>query len=263
MATDTLQLSSNIGTGDKLSVNTLAGGEKVQNIKLLSAADASETEIHADHGLAANALRVELPTDGTGKVGLNAGTAAIGTVILGTSTASAGKMELEASSAQIGGVTAAGAVSHDAAGTSIKPLLSGNIATNQDGSIASSVSENDLTYNRSDREGLQFVNQTHPYRFDVSATYASAQTNTTLQAAVASVSIHVTDIIFSNGAVPGTFLLTDGSGGTIKITTHQAVNSVVTHSFRNPLRLTANTLLAFTSTSATSHSVTVSGYYAI
>ncbi len=33
------------------------------------------------HGVAATAIRVELPTDGTGKVGLNAGTAAIGTLI--------------------------------------------------------------------------------------------------------------------------------------------------------------------------------------
>lgn len=45
------------------------------------------TEVPKGHGVAADAVRVELPTDGNGKVGLNAGTAQIGSVIGRTAVA--------------------------------------------------------------------------------------------------------------------------------------------------------------------------------
>ena len=264
MATDTIQLSTNIGVGDKLSANELAGGEKVQNIKILSAEDGSETQIYAGNGTAANSLRVSVASDSTGQVKLAAGTAAVGTVILGTGTASAGTVGLNAGSAAIGSAIVGGSVAHDASGTSVLPILGGTIAVNQDGtSSGTSVAENDLTYSKSDRDGLMFVNQTHPYLFSASSDFASAATNSTIQAAVASVSIHVTDITLSNGAVAGNMTLLDGSGGTVLFEAYLAVNSNLTISLRNPLRLTANTLLAFTSTSSTTHAVNISGYYAV
>lgn len=66
------------------------------------------------HGTATGALRIELPTDGTGKVGLNAGTNGIGSLTAGT--------------AAIGSLTAGtaviGKVGIDAAQTGITPVVS-------------------------------------------------------------------------------------------------------------------------------------------
>ena len=260
--TDTLQLSTNIGTGDTLSVNDLAGGEKCQNIKILSAADASEVEIHAAGGLAANALRVELPTDGTGQVKLAAGTASAGTVGLNTGTNSVGTVGLDAGTNAIGTVKSQGGIAHDAA-YSENPLPIAGYAVAQDGtSPGTAVAEADVTRLKADLDGLLFVNQTHPYNFSVSADYGSAQTNTTIQAAVASVSINITDICISNGAVAGNVTLLDGSGGTVLFEVYLAVNSMAVVSLRNAIRLTSNTLLAITSTSCTTHAVNISGFYA-
>lgn len=52
------------------------GGTEDVNIAQVAGAT-----VATGHGTAAGTLRVELPTDGTGVVGLNAGTAAIGSVI--------------------------------------------------------------------------------------------------------------------------------------------------------------------------------------
>src|SRR5680860_1128869 len=94
---DDITLSSNVGTGSTLATDQAAGGEHYQQNKLVDGTADSTTIIAAGSGVAANALRVELPTDGTGKVGINAGTATIGTVNLGTfpnaATTSPAKLE--------------------------------------------------------------------------------------------------------------------------------------------------------------------------
>jgi len=69
-------------------------------------------------------------------------------------------------------------------------------------------------------------------------------------------------LVISNGATAGNITLLDGSGGTVKFELYPAVNGGVSMSFRNPIKLTANTLLAITSTTVTTHSVFVSGYIA-
>lgn len=138
------------------------------------------------------------------------------------------------------------------------------VAVNMDGTDPAAVSaEGDAALLRSDPNRILLVNQTHPRFFRASADYASAQTNTTVQAAPgASLSLYVTDVIISNGATAGNITLLDGSAGTVLLEVYPGINGGLTHSFRNPLKLTANTLLAITSTTVTTHSVTVTGYIA-
>lgn len=63
-------------TGNPLYVNSAAGVTEDVNL-----AEVAGAAVKTGAGTAAGAQRVELPTDGTGKVGLNAGTAAIGTLV--------------------------------------------------------------------------------------------------------------------------------------------------------------------------------------
>ena len=125
------------------------------------------------------------------------------------------------------------------------------------------VAEADRVNAISDLQGIQYVQISHPMFWHVSADYASAQTNATVKAAPgAGLKLYVTDVIISNGATAGNITLLDGSGGTVLLELYPAINGGMTHSFRNPIALTANTLLAITSTTVTTHSVTISGFIA-
>ena len=148
-------------------------------------------------------------------------------------------------------------------GTSKGTAIEG-VSVAMDGTDPTAVSaEGDAAALRSDPNRILLVNQTHPRFFNVSADYAAAQTNATVQAAPgAGLSLYITDLVISNGATAGNITLLDGSGGTVKFELYPAVNGGVSMSFRNPIKLTANTLLAITSTTVTSHSVFVSGYIA-
>jgi len=68
--------------------------------------------------------------------------------------------------------------------------------------------------------------------------------------------------MISNGATAGNITLLDGSGGTVKIEIYPAINGGMSTNLRTPIPLTANTLLAITSTTVTTHSVFISGYTA-
>lgn len=59
------------------SINVVTGGSATQDVNLAQVAGAT---VATGHGVAAGTIRVELPTDGTGVVGLTAGTAIIGKV---------------------------------------------------------------------------------------------------------------------------------------------------------------------------------------
>lgn len=260
---------------DDLTLNTGSGGETLatdedasnrhyQIIKIADGTADSTTEVQAGHGVAANALRVELPTDGTGQVKLaaSAGTS-IGSIVLLAGTAEIGK--LAAGTAAIGTVKSQGGIAHDAA-YSENPLPIGAIAYETDGTVpGTAVAEADITRLKADRDGRLLVNAAHPYLFSASVDYgAAAQTNATIQAAVAAVSIYITDITYSNGptAVNNVTLL-DGSGGTIMHEVYLAVNNTVHIALNTPIRLTANTLLALTSTGTTELACNISGYYAV
>lgn len=99
--------------------------------------------------------------------------------------------------------------------------------------------------------------------WSVSVDYAAAQTNTTIKAALGlGLSIYITDIFVSNGATAGNITLLDGSGGSVLFEFYPGVNGGCDRNLKTPIILSDNTLLAITSTTVTTHSITVGGFVA-
>lgn len=144
------------------------------------------------------------------------------------------------------------------------PVKVGSVAFNFDGTAPGTASaENDRVNQVADVYGRQYVETTHPNYWSVSNDYASAQTNTSLKGAPgAGLKLYITDVIISNGATAGNITLLDGSGGTVKLELYPGVNGGLAHPFRTPIALTANTALCLTSTTVTTHSVTICGFTA-
>jgi hypothetical protein len=160
-------------------------------------------------------------------------------------------------------VTATGSVAHDAADSG-NPVKTGAKAKNFDGTApGTAVAEDDRVDHIADVYGRPFVETAHPNHWDVSVDYAAAQANATVKAAPgAGLKLYITDILLSNGATAGNVTLLDGSGGTVKWECYPAVNGGAAPTLRTPIALTANTLLAITSTTVTTHSLTICGYTA-
>ena len=114
--------------------------------------------------------------------------------------------------------------------------------------------------------GRQFVSTDHPYYFRASENNATAQTNNEIVAAPgAGLSLYVTDIVVSNGATAGSIKIVEDTAGTpvvIVNETYMAINGGAVMQFKTPLKLTANKNLGYTSTTVTTHTITVSGYIA-
>lgn len=196
-------------------------------------------------GVEATALRVTLANDSTGLVSVDDGGSSL--TVDGTVTAS----------------NTAGDVAADAVDSG-NPVKVGGKAKAFDGTApGTDVAEDDRTNFIATVEGRQFVETAHPNYWSASADYAAAQTNTTVKAAPgAGLKLYITDIILSNGATAGNITLLDGSGGTVLFELYPAVNGGAVVNLRTPIALTANTLLAITSTTVTTHSITVSGFIA-
>lgn len=156
-----------------------------------------------------------------------------------------------------------GDVAHDTADAG-EPVKIGFKAYNYDGTAPqTAVAEADRVNGIADTQWIQFVHIGHPFRRDVSADYASAQTNTSVKTAPwAWLSLYITDIVISNWATAGKITLLDGSGGTVKFGLYPAINGWVSHTFVNPIKLTANTALCITSTTVTTHTITISWFTA-
>jgi hypothetical protein len=230
-------------------------------------------------GVEASALRVTIANDSTGVVSVDDNGGSL-TVDVGTALPAgdnnignvdiASSVALDVSAATVtvdlganNDVVAAGDVAHDAADSG-NPVKVGGVAYNMDGSVpGTAVAEGDRAEFATDVYGRQLVTDVHPNYWHVSADYAAAQTNATVKAAPgAGLKLYVTDIMISNGATAGNITLLDGSGGTVLIEIYPAVNGGASMNLRTPIALTANTLLAITSTTVTTHSVFVSGYTA-
>lgn len=182
-------------------------------------------------------------------------------IVQGTVTGPLTDTQLRATAVPI---TAVGTVADDAT-TPGNPVMTGGSAVETDGTDPTSVSaEADVAIFRTDRNRRQLVNTFHPNLWDVTpAAYSVAQTNASVKAAPgASLSLYITDIFVSNGATAGIITLLDGSGGTVKFRAYCAVNGGAVLNLMTPIRLTANTALCITSTSCTTHSVTISGFTA-
>jgi hypothetical protein len=155
-------------------------------------------------------------------------------------------------------------IAHDAADAG-NPIKIGFKSVNFNGSAPpnAAAAENDRVNAIADEYGRQYVETTHPNYWSVSADYAEAQTNTSVKAAPgAGLSLYITDILISNGATAGNITLLDGSGGTVKFEIYPAINGGATTNLRTPIKLTANTALCITSTTVTTHSITINGFIA-
>ena len=95
----------------------------------------------------------------------------------------------------------------------------------------------------------------------VSNTYTSAQTTgTSLVAASAGTQLIVTDLVFSNGATAGDFILQDTTPTTLLEKTYLAANGGIVLNLTCPIVVTADLGLQFTSTTVTTHTITVFYY---
>lgn len=160
------------------------------------------------------------------------------------------------------GASVSGDVAHDAADAG-EPVKIGYKAYAFDGTAPQTASaEADRVNAISDLQGIQYVQVSHPAFWHVSVDYASAQTNATVKAAPGAGSLYITDIFLSNGATAGNVTLLDGSGGTVLWEAYPGINGGAVLNLRNPIKLTATTLLAITSTTVTTHSLTVCGFIA-
>lgn len=244
----------------------------VQNMEfstdLLAATTKREDDPHAnnDRGIPALAVRRDTPTHGVSTDGDYAALGVDGNGRLYVTDANATALTelLNALSSYDGdAILTGGDISHDSPDGN-KPVKIGHVAKNFDGSAPGTpVAEDDRVNSIADVYGRQYVEITHPAHWTVSADYASAQTNTSIKTAPgAGLKLYITDVIVSNGAIAGNITLLDGSGGTVKLELYPGVNGGLAHSFRTPIALSANTALCITSTTVTTHSVTICGYTA-
>jgi hypothetical protein len=297
MANDIL-LNSGSG-GSTLATDEAAGGEHYQQIKVIDGTADSTTEVQAGAGTAANALRVELPTDGTGVVGLNAGSNTIGKVDLAdaaTTSGSLAKAEDQAHvSADVGVMALAvrqatpadtsgsdgdyeplkvdngrlwasvqGDSAHDAA-VSGNPFLQAGKSIETDGTAAGAVTaEGDTATLLTDMIGRLLVSQTHPNLWSGTANTSSAETAEVVAAPGAGLSLYVTEIMVS-ALTAQTIKIVEDAGGTpvdIVEIMYLPANGTVTMSLSTPIRVTANTNLGYTTTAAVATSIFFSGYTA-
>ena len=260
---DNITLNTGSG-GSSLATDEDASSNHWQKVKLGDGTADSTTVISAGHGTAANALRVELPTDGTGQVKIAANTASIGTVGLNTGTNSVGTVGLDAGSNLIG--TVQGNVAHDASGTSIKPFLQGALAYSIDGTApGTDVAEGDITRLKSSLDGRLLVSTSHPFFWSANDNQSTAQTNTELQAAPgASLSLYVTDVVVSSLTAQTTTIVSDGAGSPVTQVPiiYTGANGIASLHFDPPLKAAANKNFAYTTTAAVATSVQINGFTA-
>lgn len=210
-----------------------------------------------------NAQTIKTDTDGNLQVDIltiAAGTNNIGKVRLTDGTLDSSLVD-ETGSSAVDALAIGGATPNDSVDSG-NPVKIGMKAYELDGTAPqTAVAEADRVNAISDLVGRQFVATEHPRFFDVSVDYASAQTNASIKAAPgAGVAIYITDIFLSNGATAGNVTLLDGSGGTVKWECYPAINGGASVNFKNPIKLTDNTALCITSTTVTTHSLTITGF---
>lgn len=300
MALQSIQLSTNIGTGDKLAGDLLADGVTyVQYVKLIVGTADSEVPLPTGAGTEANCLRVALATDSTGLVALTTSTANIGKVILSGSvgvTASdickaedaahasgdVGVMLLavrKATPVDLSGtdgdyeplqidngllhVGAQGLVAHNAVDAG-NPVKWGAKAKSPDGTSTGVVAEDDRTDLYADLNGRLLVNTVAPEFVHAVDLQTSAQTDTALISAPgASHRLMITDIIISAAAAQTIkFVRNTTSSADVLEIIDMAANTTESFHFGTPIPITANQDFGYTSTTTASTGITVTGYIA-
>lgn len=202
-------------------------------------------------GTEATALRVTVASDSTGVLSVddNGGSLTVD---------NGGTFAVQA--------TAVGTVADDAT-TPGSPVMVGGKAVETDGTDPTSVSAEDkVAIFRTDRNRRLLVNPYHPNLWSANEDHTTAQTNNELKAAPgAGLSLYITDIVVSNGATAGSIEFFEDTAGTpaqkVGII-YMAVNGGAVMNFATPIRITPNKNFGFTSTSVTTHGITVNGYTA-
>jgi hypothetical protein len=169
--------------------------------------------------------------------------------------------------------SSAGDVAHDAQDAG-NPVKMGAKAYEMDGTAPMTApAELDRVNIISDRIGRVFVETGHPYSWSFATATntwhhdeTSAQTDHEIVPAVANYAIFITDVIISNGATAGSIILEDdtASGKAQRIgKIYLGINGGAVINLKTPIKCTVGKNLGFTSTSMTTHSVTVLGYYGV
>lgn len=148
-----------------------------------------------------------------------------------------------------------------------KGNVAAGVAVQTDGTDPTAVSaEGDAAALRTDMNRILLVNTTPPRLTSATENNATAQTNNPiLSAPGAGLSLYITDIVISNGATAGSIKFVEDTGGTpvTKVQeTYMAINGGAVMNFTTPIRITANKDFGYTSTTVTTHSITVNGYIA-
>ena len=232
---------------------------------IVSGAGVNVTQVNGEAidvgaGTEAAAIRVTLPTDGTGKV--SAAQSGTWTEANSAAIAASASVVDDWDNAASDGASVSGDVAHGASDAG-EPVKVGYKGYTFDGTIPqTAVTEGQRVNAISDLQGIQYVQTAHPFFFSASVDYGAAQTNATVKAAPGAGSLYITDIFLSNGAVAGNVTLLNGSGGAVLWECYPGINGGASFHPKNPIKLTATTLLAITSTSCTTHSLTVCGFTA-
>ena len=138
-------------------------------------------------------------------------------------------------------------------------LASGVLLQGDDGTDRKNVAVDPTTGNLQ----VDVASVTQPTVFSASENAATAQTDNELVAAPgAGVQLCITDIVVSNGATAGEVKLVEDTASAVDVveTIYVGVNGGAVVNFTTPICLTADKNLGFTSTTVTTHSVTVSGF---
>lgn len=216
-------------------------------------------------GTAAGALRVELPTNGTGVIATVGAVTAItnalpaGTNAIGKLAANSGVDIGDVDVTSIPGIV--GTIADDST-TPGAPVMVGGMAKSPDGTDPGSVSaENDVARVYTDLNRRMLVNDEHPRWWSYHVDGSSALTDASVQADPGDgFQIVITDIIFSNGAATAiNMFLEEGSTKILGPIYLEAINGRG-FVWKGKKHVTASTAVTITTSSATAHSVEILGY---
>lgn len=205
-------------------------------------------------GTATGAIRVELPTNGTGVVGLNAGTNNIGDVDIVSGTITTVSTVTAVTTLTGGGIA------HDSADSG-NPHKVGYIAYSPDGTTpGTAVAELDRTNAKGNLDGQLFVQTEHPRWGSYHVDGSSALTDATVAASPgAGFQTVITNISFSSGAATAINMFLEE--GASKIYGPIYLEAVAGRGFCTPAgfrkHVTAATAVTITTSAAIAHSVDI------
>lgn len=257
-------------TVDNAALSVTGGGVEASALRVTLANDSTGVLSVDDNGASLTVDGTVAATQsGTWTLGANSGVDIGDVTINNASGGSAVNIQDGGNSITVdGAVTAsntAGDVAHDSSDSG-NPVKVGGKAYNFDGTApGTAVAEGDRAQVITDVYGRPFVETAHPTRWSVNENHTTAQTNNELKATPgAGLRLYITDIILSTDTAMNIKLVEDTGGTPVTIAGpyYFAANGGMHTNFRNPIPVTADKNLGFTSSAAGNHAVTINGYTA-